>query len=629
MKKTLIFCAVCILNLVSYAQNISTVVGNGIGGWLGDGGSALTAEINMPIGVCMDASGTLYVADQSNNCIRKVSTAGIITTIAGVGMPGYSGDNGPATLAKLNVPGAIFVNSTGTVYFADSKNHCIRKISTSGIITTIAGTGIAGFTGDGGPATAAQLYNPIGFTMDAGGNIFIGDQKNNRVRKINTSGIISTFAGTGAGGFGGDGGPALMASFYMPNYVILDAAGDLLVTDNGNHRVRKISTSGIVTTVAGNGIGAYSGDGGPATAAELRYPAGLTTDPTGNIYIADAYNSRIRKVTPGGIISTFAGTGATSFTGDGGPATAATFYNCIDICYSNHAFYIADYNNNRIRRIGVPSTAPHFTGGPIDTLQLCNPAAVVDLAAMLTAIDSQVSESLSWAILSAPAHGTLSGGFTTLSTGGALTPSGFYYTPALGYVGTDNFSITVSNGYFSDTLTFLVSQASAPNAGVISGIDSVCPGHTVMLSETVSGGIWSFSDGANTSISFSGLVTGIAPGTDTIIYTVINQCGISSAIFPFLVRSYTSCHTGVSDIAAHATVNVFPNPSDGTFTIFTQTSIPESAEMILTDATGRVMEQTSFITGQILTNKHDLTPGIYFLHLTIGQESVYQKIVVR
>jgi uncharacterized protein (TIGR03437 family) len=283
---------------VNAAGVISTVAGNGVNAGTGDGGPATAASLSDVSGVAVDPAGNLYIADDSNRRIRKVSPSGIITTIAGVGVQGFSGDGGPATAAMLGRAEALALDSAGNLYFADSVNQRIRKIDVNGVITSIAGTGVDGYTGDGGPATAAQLGFPIGVAVDSGGNVYIADGDNNRVRKVTPAGIISTVAGNGDGAFAGDGGPAIDASINIPSDVAVDAAGNLYIADAGNNRIRRVDTSGNITTVAGTDDNGYSGDGGAATQAMLNYPWGLGVDPSGEVYIGDRVNSRVRTLSP-------------------------------------------------------------------------------------------------------------------------------------------------------------------------------------------------------------------------------------------------------------------------------------------------------------------------------------------
>ncbi|NCX94789.1 MAG: hypothetical protein EBX41_00005, partial [Chitinophagia bacterium] len=344
------------------AQVISTIAGNGSHGFSGDGGAATAAGLSNPFGVAVDASGNVYIADRDDHCIRKVNTSGIISTIAGDGYGSggsgrYSGDGGAATAASLNEPVCVAVDASGNVYIADTHNNRIRKVNTSGIISTIAGNGSSyGYSGDGGAATAASLYYPYGVAVDASGNVYIS-YNDNRIRKVNTSGIISTIAGNGSNGYSGDGGAATAASLRSPNGVAVDASGNVYFADYYNYRIRKVNTSGVISTIAGNGSNGYSGDGGAATAASLYNPQGVAVDASGNVYIADAHNHRIRKVNTSGVITTIAGNGSYGYSGDGGAATAASLADPIGVAVDvSGNLYIADITNVCIRKVTFSST---------------------------------------------------------------------------------------------------------------------------------------------------------------------------------------------------------------------------------------------------------------------------------
>ncbi|HEX3744639.1 MAG TPA: IPT/TIG domain-containing protein [Bryobacteraceae bacterium] len=302
-------------------QYINRVAGNGTAGFSGDGSAATKAQLNFPTGMALDSSGNIYVADSLNHRIRKIS-GGSISTIAGNGILSYSGDGGPAPSAQLNAPGAVAVDSSGNFYIADTLNSVVRKVSSSGTITTFAGNGTAGFGGDGSAAGSAQLNRPQGVAVDSSGNVYVADTQNGRVRKI-SGGIITTVAGSSTQGFGGDGAVATSAALFVPIGLAVDSANNLYIADFTNNRVRKVSAAtGIITTVAGNGNSGYSGDGGPAVNAALNGPIGVAVDSNGNLYIADLNNNVVREVS-GGNITTVAGDGLPGVSGDGGPATAA------------------------------------------------------------------------------------------------------------------------------------------------------------------------------------------------------------------------------------------------------------------------------------------------------------------
>ncbi len=335
------------------AQIITTYAGTGAAGYAGDNGPAIFAKLNQPGYICHDASENLLIADYKNNVIRKVTNTGSISTIAGNGTAGYSGDGGHATVAKVRGPMGIAVDGSGNIYFAEALNHVIRKISTSGIISTIAGTGTSGYNGDDIPATDAKLYSPYGVDVDNAGNIYFADVNNYRVRKINTLGIISTIAGNGFFGFSGDGSPATAAQTKYPSGIAVNnVTGDIYISDYANHRIRKVNALGIITTIAGTGVVGNSGDGGPATSANLNGPNGVYVDNVGNVYITCNYANVVRKVNISGIISTIAGNGTIGAGGDGGPATTAQLSNPNDISINAIGnIFIADADNNAIRKI--------------------------------------------------------------------------------------------------------------------------------------------------------------------------------------------------------------------------------------------------------------------------------------
>ncbi len=337
---------------VIQAQTITTIAGNGIAGYSGDNGPATVAKLHQPAFMCYDQFGNLLITDSYNNVVRKVNTSGIITTIAGNGNAGYSGDNGLATAAELRVPLGIAVDAMGNIYFAEYRNNVIRKINTAGIISTIAGNGVAGYSGDNGPATNAKLNLPYGLAIDKFGNIYFPEVLNYCVRKINTSGVISTIAGNGTYGFSGDGGSATAAQFRYPGGIAISDTGDIFVADYQNHRIRKINSAGIINTFAGNGTSGNTGDNGAATDAELNAPNSVYIDDDNNVYITDCYANIVRKVNTTGIITTIAGNGTVGYSGDNGPATLAQMSNPIGLCINKAGnIFVAEYDNNIIRKI--------------------------------------------------------------------------------------------------------------------------------------------------------------------------------------------------------------------------------------------------------------------------------------
>ncbi len=339
------------------AGGITTYAGTGVQGYSGSGGPATLAQLKNPEGAAgVAANGDLYIADTDNHAIRKVAYAtGFITTVAGTGSPGYTGDGGAATAAKLKTPEDVAFATNGDIYIADTGNHVIRKVTAAtGIITTVAGNGAPGATGDGGPATAARLNSPRGIQMAANGDLYIGDRSNDKIRKVTAAtGVISTYAGTGTAGYSGDGGAATAATLRHPQGLHLTSAGELYIADCNNHAIRKISAAGIITTFAGTGVAGNTGDGGLATAARLNFPEAVHLVPNGDVYIANTASHVIRRVRTGsGIITTIAGTGVAGFSGDGGPAIAAQLRTPRGLAIApSGVYYIADKDNNRIRRV--------------------------------------------------------------------------------------------------------------------------------------------------------------------------------------------------------------------------------------------------------------------------------------
>ncbi len=346
---SLLLCASLAVGQTQYT--IVTAAGPGHTGYLGDQGPALRARID-PESVALDAFGNVYVADTDNNRVRKIAPDGTITTVAGNGNTGYSGDGVLAIVTTVWQPFGVAVDTAGNLYIADTGNSRIRKVTTDGIIHTVAGSAMRGGAGDEGPATSAGLSGPEGVAVDVAGNLYIADTWDNRIRKVTTDGIIHAFAGNGDIGSTGDGGPAISAMLTPPYGLALDAAGNVYIADTANNRIRKVSLDGIITTVAGGGSFGYSGDGGPAVNAGLNQPYSVAVDSAGSLYIADTWNYVVRRVTPDGTIATIAGTGVEGYADDNGPATSAMLSFPIGIAvdaFGNVIF--GDSGNNRVRAL--------------------------------------------------------------------------------------------------------------------------------------------------------------------------------------------------------------------------------------------------------------------------------------
>ena len=351
------------LALPAFGQGaISTVAGNGTQGYTLGGASkvATSAELSNPEGVAVDSSGNLYIADYLNNVIRKVDTSGTITTVAGNGTSGYRpADDGQAAIgAELSQPTDVAVDGNGDLYIADYGNNRIRKVDTTGIITTVAGNGTAGYlvTDDGGAAIAAELDGPWGVAVDSSGNLYIADYGNSRIRKVDTSSTITTVAGNGNFGYrtADEGVLATNAELNYPTGVAIDGSGNLYIADYFNNVVRKVDASRKITTVAGNNTKGYFGDWGPASSAELNRPTFVAVDTSGNLFISDAGNNRIRKVNAAGMISTVGGNGVAGYDGDGGAATFSELSFPSGVAVDNVGnLYIGDTTNQRIRKSAV------------------------------------------------------------------------------------------------------------------------------------------------------------------------------------------------------------------------------------------------------------------------------------
>jgi trimeric autotransporter adhesin len=329
---------------------ISTIAGNGQGNFGGDGGLATSAQLSYPDGIAVDKAGNVYFSDLLNNRVRMVTPTGAISTFAGSGIPGFGGDGGAAASAQLNQPAGLAIDSSGSLYIADSNNAVIRKVTPQGVISTVAGTGgTEGYSGDGGAATKATLMAPLGVAIDPAGNLYIADYYG-WIREVNGStGVITTLAGTGSNGYSGDGGPAASAQFYNPIGVAVDSSGNVYVADSGNGAVRMIA-NGVISTIAGNGTLSYTGDGGPAALAQFSAISSIAVDSQGNVYVADTSNSAIRLFPLGGTVSTIAGDGNQGYTGDGGTATVAELNNprALAVTAAGNV-YFADTSNNAVR----------------------------------------------------------------------------------------------------------------------------------------------------------------------------------------------------------------------------------------------------------------------------------------
>ena len=487
---TRIFSLISIWPAICVAQNIvTTIAGNGISGFSGDGGSATSAELLAPSSVAVDPLGNVYIADSRNNRIRKVSPNGIITTVAGNGAAGYSGDGGPATSAELNNPTGIAVDPTGVLYIADSSNNRIRAVQ-NGVIFTAVGNGTAGYAGDSGPAGFAELFYPYGVALDSSGNLYIADTLNARVRMVTppypgglANGTITTIAGTGVAGYSGDGGVATSAQLYHPNGVAVDASGIVYIADTLNCVIRLVYNGNIIT-FAGTGTYGDTGDGGPATSAQLSFPYGVAVDANENVYIADASNEKIRVVSGAEIITTYAGTGTAAYAGDGGPPLSAGFINPTGVALNAAGnLFIADNADSRIRLIAPapvlagPSIQP---GGVVSAsgygdFSSIAPGSWVEIYGSNLAADSRPWNASDFVQLNAPT--SLDG--TSVTIGGQAA--------FVGYISPAQVNVEAPSNLPAGPLPLIVTTAAGASAAYTVTVNATAPGLLAPASFSIGG----------------------------------------------------------------------------------------------------------------------------------------------
>ncbi len=622
---------------------ITTVAGTGWSGYSGDGGAATSALLNSPTGVAIDAVGNLYIVDQGNKRIRKVTvTTGVITTMAGNGAISYAGDGYAATSAQLNFPSGVAVDAAGNLYIADVENNRIRKVTAAtGVITTVVGKGTAGYSGDGDSATSALLNRPIEVAVDAVGNLYIADEGNNRIRKVNaTTGVITTVAGNGIGGYSGDGGPATSAQLSYPYGVAIDAAGNLYIADSFNNRIRKVTAAtGVITTVAGNGTESYSGDGGAATSAQLDNPTGVAVDAAGNLYVADQYNQRIRKVSattgiittlalvtfPTGVavdtagnifivspgsqkiqkidastsaITTVAGNGTAGYSGDGGTATSAQLRNPQQVTVDAAGnLYIADQSNYRIRKVFIPlpitvtadvNQSKEY-GSADPTLAYSVTPTLQGGDAFTGALDREAGESLGTYAIN---QGDLSAGVNYTIT---FVSADFTITKATPAITWNNPANIVSGTPLSNVQ--LNATADVPGTFVYTPSE---------------GTILELGNNQNLSVSFT--------PTDDINYTTANKS----------VQISVTATSGISDLSA-SLVNVFPNPTSGTITISGLSELSKGSAIYLhiMDVSGKTIltKRVDSTTGSETIDTGFLAPGVYLISIQNNIQRVSKRFV--
>ena len=535
-----IFCPICL-----YSQVINTIPGS---------------SIYDPQQLTFDRFGNLYVPNGLGNQVYKIDTLGFVTLFAGNGSAGYLGDGGQATAAELNVVNAVVSDTFGNIYIACTGNNAIRKVnSSSGIITTIAGNGFGGYGGDGGPASAAFLYNPKGLWLDKYGSIYINDYSNYRIRKIDSSGIITTIAGTGVMGNTGDGGPATLAECQPYISICEDARGNVYFGDQAHSTIRKIDTLGIITTFAGDSLATYSdgwefvSDGVPALGTGLTV-GGMTFNSNGFLFFDDTYNNRVRVIDGGGIIHTVAGDGVYGFTGDGGNSDSAEIGYPSGLVFDRCGnLYISQIGPGCIRKVTFNPSVSALTG----LLSVCQGASI-------TLVDT--SSGGTWSASNSNA---------TISSVGAV----------IGIAsGTDTITYSITNVCGTNYVTAVVTINPLPFVDSISGMNEICAGAVVTYTDTTTGGTWSLSN-TDGSLTSGGVFTGLTGGIDTIFYAITNTCGTvyaskSVAIDPGID---TAVITGSTSICAGANDTLWASIAGGILSSSSGvlTSGPDTASIVV------------------------------------------------
>jgi hypothetical protein len=548
---------------VTYSPGaISTVAGNGTLGNGGDGMAATSAELSLPAGVAVDGAGNLYAADKNNSLIRKVTAAtGLISTVAGNGTAGYSGDGAAATSAELNFPTGVAVDGAGNLYIADQSNHRIRKVTAAtGLISTVAGTGTGGYVAsqDTGTtaATSAELRFPYAVAVDGAGNLFIADYTNQRIRKVTAAtGFISTVAGNGTGGYVASQDTGTMAAtsaeLQYPQGVAVDGAGNLYIGDSYNQRIRKVTAAtGFISTVAGNGTAGYTSDGIAATSAELNYPAGVAVDGAGDLYVADVSNNRIRKVSAAtGVISTVAGNGTANYFGDGAAATSAELQTPYGVAVDGAGnLYFGDFLSYRVRVVTATAAPLSFASTAVGATSADSPQTVTvnnignaGLTFSLPATGTNPSLSTGFSIGNSSTCPQVSSSSFQAGTlaGGASCTDLISFSPTVGgsiggqLVTTDN-TLNVSGSFQTATLSGTATYSTPTVTSLIPANGPTLGGNIVTITGTNLDGATAVNFGTLAATSFtivsSTSINAVAPaGTSGAVYVTVSNPGFTSA----------------------------------------------------------------------------------------------------
>jgi sugar lactone lactonase YvrE len=640
MKKCTILSLVLALLLVCGIQNANaqritvTLAGDATAGYNGDGNAGVTARISAPYDVCSDAAHNVYFTDMGNGRVRKIwASNGMVTTVAGGGTS--TADGIPAQQAVI-VPRNMCIDAKGNLFVVDSASNRIRRIdAVTNIITTVAGTGGAGFSGDGGLAVSATFNSIYGICLDIPGNLYLVDQGNNRVRRIDaTTGIINTIAGTGVSGLSGDGAPALSAMLSTTQGICVSPTKDVYIADQTAGyatRIRKIDAStGIISTIAGGTMGGSVLDV-PLMSAWLGDVTGMCMDKDGNFYCNEiSCSCRKMDMKSDSIYAVGGNFGIESFS-DGYNSNLSYMNNPYGICSDAAAnVYVADLVNNRIRKLIQLTHTPSFAYGEGQLMNVCSEGSTVSINQQMAITDLDPAQPETWTILSGPVNGTLSGFPYTAASNGtdSLTiPTGLSYTAGIGFAGTDMFKVMVTDGALTDIVTIYVSVGNP--AAIISPVStgsSICAGSTENFTDAIPGGMWNVTND-NAAISVSGLVSGISPGTDTIVYNISNSCGTASASRVITVNDCISMTLGNNTVNTVQGLSIFPNPASSVLNI--KWSNWDLQNMVtIADVTGREMSRNEFAGNGATSMQVDvssLPSGVYIVKVNSTEVRKFVK----